>query len=263
MLFSVLRSEGQQVNMLNISCSANKKASHYAFIDYLRGIALLLMFVYHFCFDLNYYQFIQTNFYNNPLWIYFRVIIVSLFLWLVGISLWLAASKEINLPRYLTRLIFLAISALLVSASSYITFPSSYIYFGILHFILLASIVGLAFVRLYYANLILGIALIFIGIFISHSVFNHNNLQWFGLMTYKPKTEDYVPFLPWFGVVLLGIFSAQFIFKKGHFKIFKYWQDTSRHQQLIVCMGRHSLLIYLLHQPVFMGILFIFSLMLT
>ena len=254
--------------MLNITCSNSKKSSRYAFIDYLRGIALLLMFIYHFCFDLDYFNFIQTDFNNNPWWVNFRIIIVSLFLWLVGVSLWLAIRKNINLPRYLKRLSLLAVASAVASYSSYLTFPKSYIFFGILQFILVASIVGLLFVRLYYSNLILGILLIAIGTSYTHPMFNANALQWFGLMTHRPITEDYVPFLPWFGLVLIGIFSAAFIFKKQDSKWitaqFSQWSVTNTNfQRHISCMGRHSLIIYLIHQPIFMGLLYIFSLMLS
>ncbi len=248
--------------MFNITCSSDKKASHYGYIDYLRGVALLLMFVYHFSFDLNYYQFIETDFYNNPFWIYFRIIIVSLFLWLVGVSLWLANHNGIKLSRVAKRLGWLIAAAALVSYSSYLTFPGSYIYFGILHFIIVASIIGLLFVRLYYSNLLLGIALIIIGTTVSFPAFNHDMLQWFGLMTHKPVTEDYVPFLPWFGVVLLGLFSGPFIFKYRHLAFITRWREKNRFQSTVSCMGRHSLIIYLLHQPLFMGILFVFNLML-
>ena len=254
--------------MLNITCSNSKKSSRYAFIDYLRGIALLLMFIYHFCFDLDYFNFIQTDFNNNPLWTNFRIIIVSLFLWLVGLSLWLATRTKINLPRYLKRLSLLVIASALVSYSSYITFPKSYIFFGILQFILVASIVGLLFIRLYYSNLVLGLILIVIGTTYSHPIFNTSALQWFGLMTHRPITEDYVPFLPWFGVVLIGIFSAAFIFKEQGSKWitarFSRWNDTNtKYQRHISCMGRHSLMIYLIHQPIFMGLLYTFNLMLS
>lgn len=249
--------------MLNITCSNNKKSSRYAFIDYLRGIALLLMFVYHFSFDLNYFQFIQTDFYNNPWWINFRILIVSLFLWLVGVSLWLATHNGINWARYTKRLTLLIIASALVSYSSYLTFPKSYIFFGILHFIVTASILGLAFIRLYYVNLVLGLVLITLGIFYSHPIFNHSTLQWFGLMPLKPVTEDYVPLIPWFGMVLIGIFSSQFIFKHRRFKflankIINWEQSSTQLQRHIGCMGRHSLIIYLVHQPVFIGILWVF-----
>jgi len=254
--------------MLNITCSNHKKSSRYAFVDYLRGLALLLMFVYHFSFDLNYYQFIQTNFYSNPWWINFRVAIVSLFLWLVGVSLWLATRNGINWTQYAKRLMLLIIASAIVSYSSYITFPKSYIFFGILHFIVVASILGLLFIRLYYATLVIGLLLIIIGISFSHPVFNHSALQWFGLMPQKPVTEDYVPFLPWFGIVLIGVFSSQFIFKFQRIKalsdpVIDWEQNSSKLQSHISCMGRHSLIIYLIHQPVFMGVLYIFSLMLS
>lgn len=143
--------------MLNITCSNSKTSSRYAFIDYLRGIALLLMFIYHFCFDLDYFNFIQTDFNNNPWWVNFRIVIVSLFLWLVGVSLWLATRKKINLPRYFKRLSLLVVASALVSYSSYLTFPKSYIFFGILQFILVASIIGLLFIRLYLLKFDIGL----------------------------------------------------------------------------------------------------------
>jgi len=254
--------------MLNISCSNVKKSTHYAFIDYLRGIALLMMFIYHFCFDLNYFQFIQTDFYHNPGWIYFRIVIVSLFLWLVGISLHLATTKTINKKRFAQRLAILIFASAIVSLSSYFTFPNSYIFFGILHFIALASLVGLFFIRYHTFNLILGIVLIIIATIYSNPLFNHPALQWFGLMPSKPITEDYAPFLPWFGVVLIGLYSGSLLFKKRSLAtlstfIGNWNKQQSRQRQILCCMGQHSLLIYLTHQPIFIGILYVFNLMLA
>jgi len=262
---------------MNIPCSDDKESAaspinkqrkfkkHYALIDYLRGIAIILMFIYHFCFDLNYYNFIETNFYVNPWWINFRIVIVSLFLWLVGISLFLSAQNGIHFKRYIKRLALLAVAAALVSISSYVTFPDSYIFFGILHFIIVASLVGLLFTRFHYLNLALGIGLIILGVQYSSEIFDQANLQWIGFMTHRPFTEDYAPFAPWFGVVLIGLFSGSLIFKRRTFpllsNVFTHWTEIKTRQQAIVCgMGRYSLLLYLVHQPVFMGILYVIRL---
>jgi uncharacterized membrane protein len=79
----------------------------------------------------------------------------------------------------------------------------------VLHFFLLASLLGLAFMRLYWANLGLGSLLVLAGITLQHPLFDQPGLQWVGLMTHKPITEDYVPLLPGFGVFLLGMFLGK------------------------------------------------------
>ena len=55
-------------------------------IDGLRGLALCLMIVYHFSFDLNWFGFIRADFDHDPFWLGFRGVIVSAFMLLVGQS---------------------------------------------------------------------------------------------------------------------------------------------------------------------------------
>ena len=125
-------------------------------------------------------------------------------------------------------------------------------FFGILHFIALASVLGLLFKRRWlWFNLVCGIALLVIGIKLQHPIFNHNALQWLGLMTHKPPTEDYVPLLPWFGVVLLGMTLGKYLHL--HNKGFIYKPIKSILGLQLAGMGRHSLLIYMLHQPILLG----------
>jgi uncharacterized membrane protein len=76
-------------------------------------------------------------------------------------------------------------------------------------------------------------------------------------MTYKPPTEDYVPVLPWFGVVLLGTAAARILYGGHHTPAFAMRDYTSVVSSALIGLGRHSLLIYLLHQPIFMAILFV------
>lgn len=229
-------------------------ASRIQLFDVLRGVAIGLMAAYHFCFDLNYYGFTHFNFNYDPFWLGFRASILSLFLGLVGISLILATVGGFNLRRYLKRLGWLATCAITVSLSSRMLFPDSWIFFGVLHFIFVASILGLAFLRLYWVNLGLGSLLVLVGLTLQHPLFDQPGLQWFGLMTHKPITEDYVPLLPWFGVVLIGLFLGRYFLRSSWNKRIAAWHSSHAIARLLALAGRHSLLIYIAHQPVLMGL---------
>ena len=139
-------------------------------------------------------------------------------------------------------------------------FPTAMIFFGILHFITVASVLGLLFVRLKSLNLLLGTSFILIGQFIEFPIFNHAYLQWFGLMTTLPIAVDYVPLLPWFGVVLIGMYLGQCLSQQSAESFFHRWQSNHPISKVLALGGRHSLHIYMLHQPLFLGILYIISL---
>ena len=233
------------------------QTSRYQIIDVLRGVAILMMFSFHFSFDLNYYGFIQQDFYNGAFWINYRIVIVSSFLALVGVSLFLATRNGFKPRPYFQRLGLLLLFAALVSIASYIQFPKSMIFFGILHFIAAASVLGLAFTRFYWLNLVLGISLVVVGSQYQHQLFDQPLLQWFGLMTHKPVTEDYVTLLPWFGVVLIGLFLGKFIYQYQHLVVLQSWQSEHPIFKGLTFAGKHSLIIYMLHQPIFMGLLYI------
>jgi len=228
----------------------------YQLIDIFRGVAIVLMMVYHFNYDLVYFALADFDFNHDIVWLGFRTLILSLFLFLVGVSLQIAALRGLRTVRYLRRLAYVFFSALLVTAGSYFMFPQSLIFFGVLHFIVVASLIGLLFVRWYWFNLVLGVALILLAMMVKSPFFDQPSWQWFGLMTHKPVTEDYVPLLPWFGVVLIGMFVGRMI--QG-----RYSESLSNYSQphflarLLAFGGRHSLLIYMLHQPIFLGILYL------
>src|SRR5215831_13116264 len=124
---------------------ATPRAGRSAIVDTLRGFAIVLMFAYHLSFDLNFFGAVRIDFNHDPFWLGFRTLIVSLFLGLVGVSLVLAGATGFNREAYLTRLGRILGCAILVSAGSYLVFPESFIYFGILHFIFAASILGVPF----------------------------------------------------------------------------------------------------------------------
>ena len=222
----------------------------YALIDVLRGGAIALMIGYHASFDLNYHGWIHQDFNNSAFWLIARAFIVSMFLLLAGISLALNAQRADSTSFWHRQAKLLAACAA-VSLGSYLMFPQSYIFFGILHFILLASLLGRMCTRLNYLNLVAGLAALFAGISYSDTLFNTPLLQWLGFMTYKPYTEDYVPFFPWFGVVLIGIFLGRQIISRPE-KFIGYQPGPGA--KTLALAGRHSLVIYLIHQPLLLGV---------
>lgn len=232
------------------------RSARFPLIDALRGAAIAFMFAYHFCFDLNYFGVLHQNFNDDPFWLTARSLILGSFVALVGVSLVLATGNGIKWRPYLIRLGWLAACAAVVSIASYQMFPGSWIYFGVLHFILIASVLALAFVPLYWANLALGAALIGVGVSVKSAVFDQPLLNWFGLMTHKPITEDYVPLLPWFGVVLAGVFVGKLVFGRQPWSGAVRWQAAGPIGRLLAWAGRHSLMLYMLHQPIFLGALY-------
>lgn len=239
-----------------VSHSQSELPQRSDLVDVLRGSAIAMMFIYHFCYDLSYYGLADFDFYQDSDWINFRIVIVSSFLCIVGISLHLATRHGLNRRHFLHRLAWLLGYAALVSLSSYLMFAERWIFFGILHFIALASIIGLLFSRYYWFNLIAGIVIIYFGLHFEHPAFDHPMLQWFGLVTRLPGTEDYVQFIPWFGVVLLGMFLGKLIFDRRPVQKLIQWQSPHALGRWLALAGRHSLHIYILHQPLFLTLLY-------
>ncbi len=225
----------------------------YPLIDALRGGAVLLMIIYHFCYDLVFLRVQYFDLTHHPFWLGFRYLILTLFLGLVGFSLALATQQGIDYKKFSLRLAWLVSAALLVTIASLWLFPQRFIFFGVLHFIALASILGVLCVRYTWLNFWLGVGLLWLGASVQLRFFDQQPWQFFGLMTHKPATEDYVPLLPWFGVVLLGIFMARLSLAKAWLNA----KPLTKPATFFAWVGRHSLLIYLLHQPLMLGLMFL------
>ncbi|MEO8739504.1 MAG: heparan-alpha-glucosaminide N-acetyltransferase [Casimicrobiaceae bacterium] len=221
-------------------------------IDALRGAAICAMIAYHFCFDLNWFGVFQADFNRDALWLTLRASIVTAFLLLVGVSLALAQRARISPHRYWRRIALIAGCALLVTAGSYFIFPRTFITFGILHCIAVASILTWPLVGRPLAALLVGIVVVTIGSQVQLPVFDSPWLNWVGLMTHKPATEDYVPLLPWVGVVCIGIAAGAWLDAKDYRPL----RGVARRAPAwLNWLGRHSLLVYMVHQPLLIGLL--------
>jgi len=232
--------------------AAAAPAPRLALIDALRGFALCLMLVYHMVFDLVWLRGFRADFNHDPFWLAFRGIIVTLFLSLVGVSLVLARRAHQGNGAFWRRVGIIAACAALVTAASYVTFPQSFITFGVLHCIALSSVLARPLVDSPRAALLLGIAVIAVGNTLQLPLFDTPWLNWIGLMTHKPPTEDYVPLLPWTGVVLLGVALGHGLFSRELGPVAALGRSAPA---WLAWLGRHSLLVYLVHQPLLVGIL--------
>ena len=234
----------------HMTADAFRRHQRLMMIDAFRGVAIVMMVAFHYCLDLSKFGLTDFDFYHDPFWLYTRTLILSSFLFLVGVSLFLAMRSGLNLHRYLRRLGYLVAAALLVSTSTWWVFGDRFVFFGVLHFIALASVLGLPFLRAGWLNLPLGIVIIVLAGMYQSPWFDETGRRWIGLMTHKPVTEDYVPLFPWFGVVLLGLFAAPGVRRLAD-RAQPYCHGAV--PNWLAVAGRHSLLIYLLHQPLLIG----------
>jgi uncharacterized membrane protein len=222
-------------------------------VDALRGGALCLMFVYHFAFDLRFYRVIAADFEHDPFWLGFRAVIVASFMALVGISLVLAARARIIPARFWRRIGVIAACALAASAASWIMFPNTFIYFGILHAIAVASVLARPLVRRPGIALVIGCVVIAAGFSWSNPAFDARPLSWLGFVTVKPATEDYVPLAPWAGFTFLGIALGHRLAQGA----FSALAPIAGAPGWLQWLGRHSLAVYMVHQPILLGALWL------
>ena len=238
-------------------------------IDTLRGVAIVMMVIYHIIFDLYYFGIFPVQINSLLLWIFARST-AFIFLLLVGISLALsyhrARLKRQDLPenenqplfgKYLKRGLKIFAIGILITLGTWLFIPSNFIVFGVLHFIGLAIILEYPFLNKNYVNLALAAIFMIIGVYLGQIVFTGHWLLWLGLKPANFHTVDYFPLFPWLGVVSLGIFLGNTLYSdyRRHFRI----PDLSHHAvfKLTSFLGRHSLLIYVIHQPVLIIILYL------
>lgn len=225
-------------------------------IDFARGLALIGVMAYHLSWDLRYAEFVLWPIDSNWGWIAAQKALVSAFIGLSGLSLWLAHGYGINWHAFWRRWLILAGAALLVTVSTYVTYPDAFVYFGVLHALALFALTGLPLLRLRArVLLILGAVIIAFGAGFHEVAFNEKPLSWLGFWEVPPYTNDLVPVFPWFGVFLLGIACGRTLTHPAPRSLLAGAAPWGGAGRALGWIGRHSLILYLVHQPLLLGVL--------
>lgn len=230
-------------------------------IDFLRGLAIIMMIIYHLFYDLDFFNVYNINIIYG-FWWYFARTTAAMFILLVGISLTLSYSRlrsrnpKSNLyPRYLRRGLRIFSWGLIITLMTWIFLREGFVIFGVLHLIGISIILAYPFLKLRSLNLLIGVIFISIGIYLKNFTFSSSWWIWLGLTPHNFYTVDYFPIFPWFGVILIGVFIGNLLYPNYTRKFNLFNISNFSFIRLFCFLGRHSLLIYLIHQPILIMLL--------
>jgi uncharacterized membrane protein len=234
-------------------------ASRYWEIDALRGVAILLMSAFHLMWDLVFFGIVNVNMGRDP-WPRFSQIIATMFLSLAGISLVISYSRTgrtQGFRKYLLRGLKIFGFGMVITLITYLFIRSQFVVFGILHLIGFSVAAAYPFLpcRRGWFSLVVGVALVVVGQYINRRATFSPWLIWLGINQYGRSMADWYPVLPWYGLVLVGVFAGHALYPGGRRRFaLPDWSGVPVIRELSF-LGRHSLLFYLVHQPVLIGIM--------
>jgi len=248
----------------------NLSSNHQRFeeIDILRGVALILMLIYHFLFDLTYLELVNISL-DTTFWKLIARSSLIIFLLLVGIGISLKAQKEtlyrknkVNLFKtFFSKGIIIFALALLISITTKLITGDLYVRFGVLHLIAVSLIIFFPLRHFKKINLLISSIIIILSLLSSSITVQTSFFLSLGLTPVNFVSVDYVPFFPWSAVILIGIFLGNILYK-NHSRQFSLFKICSHSLvKKLSCNGRQSLVIYLVHQPIIIVVLMIFKLL--
>lgn len=230
--------------------------SRYQALDMARGLAIVAMVVFHVGWDLYYFGFSDIDVTTAPGWVVFQKAILSSFLLLAGAGLWLGHGERIRWRSFWRRWVLIASAALLVTAGTVWMLPEYFVFFGVLHAIALFSLMALPLLGLpAWAQAGIGAAIVAVSFAFTDPIFTERWLAWIGFWPVSPPTSDVVPIFPWFGVVVLGIAAIRIARASGIGRRLLEIRSDEPAVRGLAWMGRWSLVIYLAHQPLIIGVL--------
>ncbi|OYR30345.1 MULTISPECIES: heparan-alpha-glucosaminide N-acetyltransferase [Hyphomicrobiales] len=224
-------------------------------VDAWRGLAIAGVVLFHFVWDLEFTGFISGVAYH-PLWLGFGRLLAGSFMMLVGISLALSSRSRFRPSAYLLRLAKIGVAAAAITLVTWYVFPATFIYFGILHAIAVATLVGTLFQRTpWWLSLASGVGMLVVPSLWQSELFDTRWLAWIGFAQNAPPSNDFVPIFPWVGITLIGISGTKVLVDKGKVGAVDRFLPAGQLANALIWMGQHSLVIYLLHQPIMLALI--------
>jgi uncharacterized membrane protein len=222
-------------------------------LDLARSAALAGMVAYHLTYDLEAFGWLAPGTaFTGWFWWHARLVAGS-FLFLAGVSLWMAHGRGFRPRAFLRRLAVLALAAGAISLATRVALPEAFIFYGILHSIAVASVAGLALLRL---PIPAGAALTALTLALpwlwSSPAFDGRALAWTGLFQTMPRTVDFQPFFPWAAALMAGVIAARLAERAGALAALRGLDGPILRR--LAWPGRHSLAVYLIHQPILIAL---------
>ncbi|MBI2578856.1 MAG: DUF1624 domain-containing protein [Candidatus Aenigmarchaeota archaeon] len=224
-------------------------------LDFARGLAVILMIIFNYAFALRYFG--VYNFSAGEIfWFWFPRFVGTLFITIAGISLAVSyGRKKKNFHhRGEMRGMKIFLLGMAITLVTWIFVPGQTVWFGILHLIGISVVISPFFLRFGKWNILLGLAFIAAGIYLSSFSFDSPWLLWLGLQPHNFATLDYFPMLPWFGFFLIGITFSGALYKNGK-RNFRVSETKNPFLSFVAFLGRNSLAIYMIHIPSLLAVL--------
>lgn len=224
-------------------------------LDAARGLAVAAMVVFHLMWDLAHFGYADHDLPWSASMKAFGHSIAFAFLFIAGVSLVLAHPARVDWRAFWRRFALIAGAAALVSLGTWLVFPSAFVFFGILHCIAAASLLSLLFLRAPWPVTLAAGAFFFVAPhLLAAPAFNASWLEWLGLGTIEPMTQDWRPFFPWAGAMLVGVAAGRLRTRRAPIDAGDAPQGHAPGEKALAFLGRHSLPIYLIHQPLLFGL---------
>jgi uncharacterized membrane protein len=232
-------------------------------IDSARGVAIIMMTIFHLMWDLWFFRILPDVVLYAGFWKYFQRTTAILFLLMVGVSLTISyrrakrrAGQDARLwPKFFWRGLRIFGWGLVITLVVWAA-GVGYVHFGILHLIGLSIILAYPLLPYRWVNLASWAALFLIGGWLQNVRVAFPWLVWLGLQPPNYAPNDYFPLVPWFGVVILGVVLGNSLYHEDRRRFpLPDWSGAPL-IRLLQFLGRHSLTIYLIHQPLLLAILY-------